>query len=218
VRYGETWQRICAEFSDAVLSECEASIGLRQPNKEFRAAIVDAVFLALCLHAAPPKRAATLRAERKSLKRRATAAATALQNLSVALDQSILPRPLADSPEPLATLIAPPTLDCLRALATAAGQDADRLKGRSGPTGVAFRIVIRMVADAFGDATGRRAGLTWSAHRERYEGQFWGLLVRLLPRAETIAGKFAPEHDVTRGRRVQKILTAMDRTSATTPK
>jgi hypothetical protein len=215
------WPRVRDEFSEAELSECEGLVGLKHPNAEFRAAITDAVFLALCLHTSPPKRASTVRKEMTLLAKRAVEAATALQQLSAAFDQAVpLLRSRDAPPEPAATLMASATLDHLRSLAEAARQSAQGTKADVGGRTrmVAFDIFIRTLADAFGRATRQPAGLTWNPDDTSYEGRFWDLVDRVLPRAEMIAGKFAPESHIALGRQIQRILTRMDITSATRPK
>jgi hypothetical protein len=203
-------------ISESELRKCEELIGLRKPIPEFRQGIADAIFLSGCLHRAAPKRASTVRSEFKAIERQATAAAKSLEQLSTALAQTILCGLLPDS---LSSLMAPLAIDSLYALATATGQAADRLNDRGGRARMtAFDTFIRLLADAFARATGHPAGLTWSEHRNRYEGLFWDLIDRLLPKAEIIAGGgFAPVGDIARGRQAQRILTAMDKTPSKIP-
>jgi hypothetical protein len=219
LRAGMTWGRVRAEFLEPQLAECEALVGLKQPHPDFRAAIVDASFLALCLHSAPPKRPAVVRKEMAGLAKRATEAASALRRLN---EEPAAPwhRFTAEPPpEPLATLLAPATLDRLRDLAEVAQWCADHVLMDVGGPGrkVAFDIFIRVLADAYLQATGRPAGLTWSEYRNRYEGKFWALIDQLLPTVSALVGdSFAPLTELARGRQIQRILTLMD-TSPTTP-
>jgi hypothetical protein len=211
--FGEGWALVLNAFSETELRGCECAIGLIKPNPQFRVGIANGVFVALCFRAAPPKRASTVRSEFKTVAKQAAAAATSLQRLSAALDQTMLHDQL---PEPLASLMAPPALHLLRGLAEIARQAADTLKGTPGrPLAMAFDVFIRQLADTFTRATGKPAGLTWSSYRNRYEGRFWNLIECVLPRTKTIVGDgFAPQDSIARGRQVQRILTAMDKTPA----
>jgi hypothetical protein len=97
-----------------------------------------------------------------------------------------------------------------------AGEAASRTKDAGGPPKmVAFGIFVRLLADAFGRATGHRAGMTWHEHRERYEGRFWELIEVLLPVAKLVIGEgFAPKTPSARGKAIQRWLDRMDTTKA----
>jgi hypothetical protein len=145
------------------------------------------------------------------VERRAAAAATALQQLSEALDQTVFHDLLPES-----SLTAP---SALHGLAAFARQAAGILKDKGGRSRMAaFDLFIRLLADTFGRAAGCPAGLTWSEHRSCYQGRFWELIEHVLPRAKMIAGDgFAPAGDIARGRQVQRVLTRMDKTPPPAP-
>jgi hypothetical protein len=220
MRKDSTWQQIYSQFSDTNLNECEALIGLTRPDEEFRMAIVDAAFMALCLQVKPPKRRSAIRKDREFLAAQAAAAATALQRLSDIFPQ-VVPRPPSHVlREPLATLMAPETINVLRELAEAAKPDADLTLTDTGgqPRVTAFSIFIRMLADAFGRATGKAATLTWDPLEDRYEGRFWKLVHQVLPIAEDLAGNFAPRTESARGKKIQRVLKRMDKTPTSRPR
>jgi hypothetical protein len=203
-------------FSETDFQECERAIGLIRPNPEFRAGIADAVLVAVVLHFSAPKPPQTVRNEWANVAKQAAAAATSLEQLSAALDQTRLRDRL---PESFTSLMATRgAIDLLRGLAEVAQRVADRVQGKPGrPKKVAFDAFVRQLADAFSRATERPAGLTWSDYRRRYEGRFWDLIAHVLPRAEAAAGsRLAPAKNRARGRQAQRILSAMDKTPAAT--
>jgi hypothetical protein len=224
VQFSSTWGRIYLEFAEDRWRDWENLIGLTQPNREFRDGIATAIFLAMCLHQAPPKRASIVRRELRAIARHAANAATALQWLGKAFAQA-LPLPLSgeEPREPLATLLAPATLDCLREWAQIAGHAANRVPVDTGGPAkklVAFYIFIRVLADAFGRATGNRATVSWNEYRDPacYEGRFFKLVELLLRMVTPIVGDgFAPSSALARGKAIQRNLALMDITSATPP-
>jgi hypothetical protein len=213
---GDGRSLVLAVFKETELRDCEQRVGLHKPTPEFREAIAEAVLFACLLHRAKPKRASIVRGELKLVERKAAAAAMSLQQLSEALDQTMI-RDLF--PETIASLTAASTLNSLRGLEVISRDAASRFNDETGRSPlVAFGSFIRLLADAFGRAAGRPAGLTWNEHHGRWEGRFWGLVGYVLPRAKMLAGdRFAPASDIALGRYIQHILTTMDKTTAPVP-
>lgn len=199
------------KFSEAGYRLCEQTLGLAQPNLNFRNDIVEAVLLAGLFHHLRPKRASVVRRESKLVEKLATAAVTTLRQLSEAVDQATL-----KLPEPLSALTTPIVLEGLHKYALAVGRAADALKDKGGVSKRlwGFEFFIRELAKIFLHVTKAQAGLTWNAHQERYAGRFWTFeeYVLAIAAAEIAGPGFAPFKPLARGREIQRILTAMDKT------
>ncbi len=191
----------------------ETLVGLDRPNAEFRERIADAIFWAVCFHHLRPKRARVVRNDLRSIERRANAAVAGLTELSGELQRSTFAR-WPEFLEPRLARLAS-AIDVLQTLAADAGRRADKVgPDKGGPTkSWAFDDLITLVADAFEFATGQPATVTWSQHRERYEGKFCDLTEQVLPCVEkSVGSRIAPKSARTRGREIQKILTAIGKT------
>jgi hypothetical protein len=74
---------------------------------------------------------------------------------------------------------------------------------------------LKLIADAYSRATGRRAAITYDPLRECYSGQFWEFINHLLPRVAIIAGDgFAPQNPLALGKAVHRALKQMDKTGS----
>jgi hypothetical protein len=197
---------------DELLDQCEETIGLNRQDPEFRRYIADIVMLSSVVHERPLERPGDVRKQHAIVEKRARTAAAELKRLTEAittfgplcyLSETTLFRLNRD-------VVIPGLLDLAEVAQRATAECQDR-GGRSKMAG--FDFFVRFLADAFGRATERRAGITWNAHRSRYEGRFWDLLESVLPYALAYAGDgFAPIETGARGKQVQRILSAMDKT------
>jgi hypothetical protein len=107
-----------------------------------------------------------------------------------------------------------PTEHQLMARAEAARLDAEEWKYRHPSKMPAFAALAMDLAQAFQNATGQPAKVTWNEYRKRYEGMFFGLVEAILPTArevaETVTGRPLPVSRTVgaRGKFLQR-LTAL---------
>jgi hypothetical protein len=153
-------------------------------------AIVSSV--ALLSDAPKRKRFSILRSEMSCVEKAASNGAKALRTLQSALDEL--------TPFYRDTLYSWPrfkkfetpgraALD-LDALSNYANMYAKgfRLFERGGaPKMLEFQMLVRGLAGAFEQLTGRAAKVTWNAHKSRYEGNFLKLVETILPLAQSCA-------------------------------
>ncbi|HZV04172.1 MAG TPA: hypothetical protein VE999_03690 [Gemmataceae bacterium] len=114
------------------------------------------------------------------------------------LDQRFAPRSRRDQNRKLPPR-SPPLAEAARHYAEA---EALKDKGGAPKRFIAFDALIKGeegsangLADAYARATGSAAKVTWSEHREQYEGRFLALVEAVLPVARDIAEK-AARHEI----------------------
>ena len=89
------------------------------------------------------------------------------------------------------------------ALSSMSGWLAETLfADKGGPAGmVAFRMLVSGLARAFENATGRAAKVTWNQYRDRYEGDFVGLVESVFTTVLVLAPEMPhPESALARGK------------------
>jgi hypothetical protein len=194
--------------------------------ERFRENVTEALHSCLRAHIGAPyrtyKRAADVRKDFDALADAATTAAEKLYAVQAVLDR--LP-PMYHNPA--FRLAHPPdtvTFE-LEGLAEAARQHADEWKsgglGGRPPKMPAFAALAMGLAQAFQNAIGQPAKVTWSEYRKRYEGMFFGLVEAILPTAseiaEAVTGRPLPvsKTAMARGKFLQRLtrLKAEDKTS-----
>jgi hypothetical protein len=136
------------------------------------------------------KRNGAIRADLLRIDKWAAAAANNLRQLQAALDD--LPPWWRD---PIFTHLEIPIriASNLDNLSNVASTMARRIVDEGGATKMlAFSFLIRDLAGAYQNATGRPAKVTWNAHRNCFEGRFVNLVEAVLPAVCALAGTAPP--------------------------
>src|SRR5271166_578227 len=203
-------QHIVEALIRPLLPEWEMTIGLQQPNAQFRQGLVEAILACTLLKNYTPDRLSDRRKQLMIVSRGASAAVKIIRRLDSNLQQvadcfypGIFSRFLEVGKQALE----------LEALSSVARGHANSLNAdKGGPRGMfAFRRLVVGLAREFESATGRAAKVTWSDFHKCYEGRFIDLVDNVLPivlelapnlphpRTARARGKYI--HAVTRERR-----------------
>jgi hypothetical protein len=148
-------------LSDKLLEKCERTIRLSHQNPDFRRHVADAVLIAFFVHKTPLVRG---RKQLALIEKHARAAATELDRLANAIAEVGLS---SEFFRLNIAVVIPGLIELAELVQEVLAKHKDR-GGRRRMDG--FSLFIRFLADAYGRATGRRAGITWNLNR--YEGRF----------------------------------------------
>ena len=215
-----------ARAQNLVLSALRDANGFRRCAEAIGVAanpydLIGAVMICINAHLHPLRRRADHSHRMRIAAKRAQTAAVALQKLSSSIDQIERAAWLwrmkdLGIPDPTDSRV----IRDLHSLA--AGLDRLLARGAFKDRGgrlkmAAFDRLIRSLARVFEEATGKRAALTYSPYRSRYEGRFWEFVESVRPIAAAIIEPLAePRTDLARGKFIERALAraSMDKTSA----
>ena len=184
--------------------------------------LIDAAMSCISAHLYPLARISNHRRNLRHIARSAQSAATALQQLSLALEGTQRAGwswrlKNADLPDPT----DPRTIEDLQKMAAGlenmlAGDGFRETGGR--PANLAFKRLIIRLADVFEQTTGHPAAVTRHHYpQEGYSGRFWELVEVAMPIIEKIietsgtGGLAKPNSSEARGRSIEKVLQEMRR-------
>jgi hypothetical protein len=184
----EQCRKNIADTIHGSIEQYAAVLGL-QPNSKFQKDLNQAVLLCVLMHWDLPNRKSNndIRKELLRVGKEAAAAAKCLRRLQVALEN--LTPLYRDEPVEMPIRIA---LN-LDTLSNTANIYAKQLTGKGGAHKmVAFDTLIRGLARAYQNATGRAAKVTWSQYDNCYQGRFVNLVEAVLPAVCELAGTTPP--------------------------
>jgi hypothetical protein len=210
----EQCREIIGQSAPDLVDDYAAGIGLT-PSPQFQADVRQAILSSIVVHLDKLhlERRSDIRKAMVRVDKEAAAAEKCLRRLQAALD-SLPPFhrdavfKMQDAPFAIALR--------LNGLSNSAHSYAHALKlmNRGGaPTMLGFGILVRSLARAFEGATGGPAKVTWSEHRETYEGRFVKLVETMLPLALRCAVKFGrpmpcPDSPRARGKYIYEATRA----------
>jgi hypothetical protein len=177
----DLFQKSVAKIIRSSLVDFAEAARLRETSPEFDEQVNKAICGCLVQNSiVSRRRLSSVRKEVLLISRRAQTASRAVTELRAALAVGDL---FSSDLETLQTEAA--GFDRLSDAAKRSANDAKDKGGRPGM--VAFQVLVKGLARAFEQATGRKAKVTWHEHRGAYEGRFVNLVEVALPIAAWIA-------------------------------
>jgi hypothetical protein len=185
-------RKIISSEAPSLIRNYTVANGLPHSNSQFQANVIQAILSSVALHWDAPnrKRFSLLRKEMLRVEKKASAAAKVLRSLQAALDDltplyrdAIFKR--LDVPSRTAL-----DLDALSARADMYAKGFKLFDKGGVPKMLEFQMLVRGLACAFEDFTGRPAKVTRNTYRRTYEGRFVALVESMLPLALTCTESF----------------------------
>jgi hypothetical protein len=187
----EQCRKNIADTIHGSIEQYAAVLGL-QPNAQFQQDLNQAFFLCVLMHwdSPKPKNNSGVRKELRRVEKEAAAAAKCLRRLQVALENltpSYRDAIVKNVEVPFRTALK------LGGLSGWANIYATQLTRKGGaPKMLAFDTLIKWLARAYQNATGRAAKVTWNEHDNCYQGRFVSLVEAVLPVVCALAGTTPP--------------------------
>jgi hypothetical protein len=210
---------IITSEAPTLIERYTVSNDLPRPTQQFQANVSQAILASVALHWDAPKRKrfSKLRKEMSRVKKYASAAAEGLRRLQAALDdltplyRAVIFKRLDT---PLRTAL---NLDALSARADVYATGFKSFEKGGAPKMLEFQMLVRGLASAFEEFTGRPAKTTWNQYR--HEGDFVELVEAMLPLALTCSKRFGWAMSCSRSRRARgKYIYEMTRAGRAIPR
>jgi hypothetical protein len=189
----------------------EKAIGLEHPTRQFREDVIRGILYCILTHHFRPKRRSVSRERLLRVSKEAAVAANAIRRAAATFEE-ITP--------------VPPGLGHFThlgeqasqfdALSSVTGRLAESLVAdKGGPQGmIAYRTLVRGLATAFENATGRAAKAKWNIDHARFEGPFVNLMEAVLPiTLKLVSGMAHPSSEHARGKFIHRVTSVRRRPS-----